>query len=204
MSLFSHQQIVRKVKTSEKNIYLTFDDGPTDLTNSVLDLLNQHQAKASFFVIGHQADQHPLIMSRLLYERHGLYTHSVDHDYKHYFGSQKATLNWMTESISHLERYCKHKKLIFRPPAGILTPPLLRAAQQSDIKLILWNYRFYDSIFSLTEKKIHSYLKKIQPGDIVLLHDRQKPNNSPLFLKSLDQLLHHIQVLGFTAQALPF
>ena len=69
-----------KSKTSDKKIAITFDDGPTPITNEVLDILKKHNAKATFFCIGKQIRQHPDIFKRIIAEGHLIGNHSYSHD----------------------------------------------------------------------------------------------------------------------------
>lgn len=194
--------IIRKIKTHEKKIYLTFDDGPSDLTPKVLDLLNLYNAKATFFVVGKYVDKHPKIFQRILFEKHAAYSHSIDHSYLHYFSHDKKIKSWMLSSIKDLANKTGFISKIFRPPAGIITPPLKRAAKQEEIRLILWNTRFFDSVRKLSEAKVLSYLKKANPGDIILLHDLQNSKNEAHFLLALELLLSSLKQNDYIMESL--
>lgn len=68
------------VKTTEKIVYLTFDDGPTpEITEFVLDQLQNYNAKASFFCIGSNVEKYPEIFSRILLEDHAIGNHTMNH-----------------------------------------------------------------------------------------------------------------------------
>lgn len=194
---FSAKHIIKKINTPEKNIYLTFDDGPCELTIDVLNLLEQFNAKATFFVIGTKADLHTDIIAQTLKSGHAVYSHSIDHDYSNYFKSDKKVSAWIETSLNHLEKLVSKKTVFFRPPAGIITPPLLKATAQKNIQIILWNTRFYDSVLTLTESKIKKYLNRAASGDIILLHDQQKSKNETVFLKSLDYLLKELTAQNY-------
>jgi peptidoglycan/xylan/chitin deacetylase (PgdA/CDA1 family) len=84
---------VWNVKTDEKIIYLTFDDGPTpEVTDFVLDTLNAHQAKASFFCIGNNVEKHPKLFQRILAEGHRVGNHTQNH-----------TKGWETTTAAYLQ-----------------------------------------------------------------------------------------------------
>lgn len=189
---FSTKHIVKKITSSEKNIYLTFDDGPCELTIDVLNVLEKFNAKATFFVIGTKADLHPQIIEKTLNSGHAIYSHSIDHDYSNYFKSDNTISVWIENSLNHLEKLIGKKTVFFRPPAGIITPPLLRATAQKNIQIILWNTRFYDSVWALTQAKVSKYLRRVKAGDIILLHDAQKTKNEKVFLTSLEYLLKEL------------
>ncbi len=200
--LFSSKNLVKKITTTEKNIYLTFDDGPCKLTIDVLNLLEKYNAKATFFVIGTKADLHPDIIEQTLNAGHSIYSHSIDHDYSNYFKSDKKISSWIDASMNHLEKLIGKKSVFFRPPAGIITPPLLRATAQKNIQIILWNTRFYDSVWALTQAKVNTYLHRASAGDIILLHDAQKNKNEKVFLTSLEYLLEQLANKNYKFYAL--
>ncbi|TXD82416.1 polysaccharide deacetylase family protein [Subsaximicrobium wynnwilliamsii] len=84
---------VWNVKTDEKIIYLTFDDGPTpEVTDFVLDTLNAHQAKATFFCIGNNVEKHPKLFQRILAEGHRVGNHTQNH-----------TKGWETTTAAYLQ-----------------------------------------------------------------------------------------------------
>ncbi|MEK8133065.1 polysaccharide deacetylase [Paenibacillus filicis] len=66
----------------EPTVYLTFDDGPSGLTPQVLDILKKEEVKATFFVLGEQAEANPETMKRIVREGHALGNHSYDHVYQ--------------------------------------------------------------------------------------------------------------------------
>jgi peptidoglycan/xylan/chitin deacetylase (PgdA/CDA1 family) len=195
--------IIRQIPDLSNEIFLTFDDGPTlDTTPLVLDLLKSENWKATFFVIGSQAVTHKSLIQRTLREGHAVMSHSVDHRYGHYFRSQSHLKNWIHHSLEDLTQLTQIPQKSFRPPAGILTPPLVRAAAELNVPLVLWNHRFFDTNSSFSKQKIQKNLDAIRPGDIVLLHDRQSPHRREEFLESLALYLQSLKAKGFAGQAL--
>ncbi len=195
--------IVRRIHSAKNEIYLTFDDGPSeDLTPKVLDLLKDCGAQASFFVIGDEARKHPGLLKRIVSEGHGLFTHSLDHAYSNYFRSTAVIKNWIENSLADLNHQSGQPHVAFRPPAGVITPPLVKAAEQLHCPLVLWNHRFFDTAHEFTDDKATASLKNLKPGDIVLLHDRQKTVRQELFLKTLRKYLQDIQRQGYRCACL--
>lgn len=185
------RQITSKDTTPE--VYLTFDDGPSETgTEAILDLLKKHQAQATFFVIGEKAKNKTSLFQRMLDENHRVASHSCDHRYHHYFQNQNKIKDWIQNSLIELESLTQQPQKIFRPPAGILTPPLVQAAKDLEVSLILWKHRFYDSIFAIQKSAVDQVINNLNPGDIILLHDHQKQKNLHQFLISLDYLILQI------------
>ena len=104
------------VKTDEKVIYLTFDDGPIpEVTPWVLDQLAEYDAKATFFCVGENVEKHPSVLEEVLEAGHSVGNHTFNH-----------LSGWTTDNIPffHNIRHCARvvKSGLFRPPYGRLTP----------------------------------------------------------------------------------
>jgi peptidoglycan/xylan/chitin deacetylase (PgdA/CDA1 family) len=195
--------IVRRISGTENEIYLTFDDGPTsDFTPQVLDLLKAKGALATFFVIGAHAKAHPELVKRMLREGHAVMSHSLDHRYDLYFKNANALKTWIEASLAQLSADTGQNHKTFRPPAGILTPPLLQAAAELKTPLLLWSQRFFDTNLQWTLSKALKSAQGLIAGDIVLLHDRQKIRRQDDFLETLATYLHAIGQRGYLCRPL--
>lgn len=191
--------IIRQIKTRDKQIFLTFDDGPDPLlTDQVLDVLKAENWKATFFVVGNRAEKNLSIIKRILSDGHAVMSHSTDHAYTPYFRGQKTLKKWLQDSLLHLSDITGMTQLAFRPPAGILTPPLVRAAEDLQVPLIMWNKRYYDTTSSFTLAKIQKHLSQLSPGDIVLLHDRQSLLRQKTFLQTLKHYIREMKAQGYS------
>jgi peptidoglycan/xylan/chitin deacetylase (PgdA/CDA1 family) len=172
-------------------LFLTFDDGPDPRsTPALLDLLKSHRVLGTFFVIVEKAKENPDILWRLRDEGHSVGNHSLDHRFRHLFFGKTHLKKWIRDAEAELEILLQQKKSVgFRPPAGVLPPPLKRALHESQLPTILWNLRFYDRVFPLTKSKIQRKLPQITGGSILLLHDAQKPKFLSGFLEAIDYLI---------------
>lgn len=80
-------------KENDKVIYLTFDDGPSpNVTPKILDILKKHRIKATFFVVGYQAEKYPNILKRMGDEGHAIANHSYSHNYNYLYSSPETLL----------------------------------------------------------------------------------------------------------------
>jgi peptidoglycan/xylan/chitin deacetylase (PgdA/CDA1 family) len=198
--------IVRRIQTSERQVFLTFDDGPTeDFTPRVLDKLAEAKVVATFFVIGEHARKCPQLIKRIQEEGHGLFSHSMDHGYSQYFAGRAKLQPWLDTSLQDFRQQTGLHHHAFRPPLGLITPPLLRLCEEIKLPLILWNHRFFDTVFPWTASKARKSAHRLHPGDIILLHDRQKPAFQNTFLETLDFYLQAAKVcdLRFSALSMP-
>jgi peptidoglycan/xylan/chitin deacetylase (PgdA/CDA1 family) len=158
--------------TSEKEIALSFDDGPNqEYTPKVLSTLAQYNAPATFFVIGKNIQGNENILKQIDAEGHAIGNHSYTHSYFLDFKSVrgfKDELNRTAESVFNITG--KRMKL-FRPPYGVTTPHLVKAARMLNYRVIGWSIRSLDTTADTAQVITDRVQKQIKPGAIVLFHD---------------------------------
>jgi len=157
---------------SEREIALTFDDGPNrEYTPQVLSALAQHNAPATFFVIGKNIQGNENILKRMDEEGHCIgshsYTHSAYLDFKSLQGF-KDELNMTSESVFKI--IGKRMKL-FRPPYGVTTPNLAKASKALNYNIIGWSIRSFDTTKDSMQTITMRVQSQIKPGAIILFHD---------------------------------
>ena len=163
-----YPQAIWTLPGKDKTVYLTFDDGPTPLvTEKILDLLDDYQAKGTFFCIGKNIEQHPLLFNLIKAKGH----HIGSHTYSHLNG-------WKSNSSDYLQDYQKGRELagsnLFRPPYGRILLNPLQTIQKQD-KVIMWDILSKDYDATLPPEKIlHNVLRNIKPGSIIVFHDSEK------------------------------
>ena len=165
----------------EKNIYITFDDGPTPAsTQWIIDILKKYDAKASFFCLGENAEKHPELIALIKDSGHAI----GNHGYAHING-------WKTSTQSYLENLEKGNILLqtnlFRPPYG-----KLKLKQYFKIKakhqIVMWDYISTDYIQKADlDQAGEKMIKNIQNGSVVVFHDSEKAfsNMKYLLIKTL-------------------
>jgi peptidoglycan/xylan/chitin deacetylase (PgdA/CDA1 family) len=150
---------------------LTFDDGPTEFTPRFLDLLKEHQVKATFFCIGKQIEKYPETFQRIIAEGHTIGNHTLSHSHSTGFLSASK----MTAEIENCDTIMKNvgniKTNLYRPPFGVTNPNIAKAIKRTHKTSIGWNVRSLDTIID-DEKKIYNRItKSLRKGSIILLHD---------------------------------
>jgi len=190
-----------KINTTEKVIYLTFDDGPVpEVTTFVLDELNRWNAKATFFCIGKNMVENPAIFERILAEKHTLGNHTQNH-----FNGWNYTNKLYFENIAQCETILDSKLgtkrvKLFRPPYGKLKP-MQYAQLKKNYKIIMWDVLSFDFDLKITKEKVlQNVLKNTEAGSIVVFHDSVKAKDKLKF--ALPQVLKHFTQLGFTFQSI--
>lgn len=176
-------------------VYLTFDDGPTPgVTDEVLDVLAEHNAKATFFCLGRQVQQHPELYARLLAEGHRVGNHSQTHPD-----------GWRTNTQTYLQDVAEAENLIdtdiFRPPYGRMRPEQY-AALRKRYQIVLWDVIPGDFDTSRTADDCYQILQKhVSAGSIIVLHDSAKAY--PRLKEVLPRFLEEYGAKGFRFEALP-
>jgi peptidoglycan-N-acetylglucosamine deacetylase len=193
--------IIRNIPESEasrKTLYLTFDDGPDAAsTPSVLKTLEREQVLATFFVVATKAKAERALLERILADGHSIGNHSLDHGYRAFFASQQKMTDWVWESEQEFANLLV-EPVGFRPPAGVVTPPLKRALASKSLPLVLWQTRFFDTTFTWSKGSAERSLRSAKAGDIILLHDRQPASRLDGFCETLEHYIRAARAQGFS------
>ena len=159
-------------KTGEKQIALTFDDGPhKDHTSTVLDILKTHHIKAAFFLIGENIIHHENMVRRIVEEGHIIGNHSYTHASTFGFFSKKKVLADLQKNALLIKDVTGKEVNLFRPPFGVTNPHIGRAARFLDYTVVGWSIRSLDTMGKSPGKIIKRVIKRLKPGAVILFHD---------------------------------
>lgn len=182
-----------------RGLYLTFDDGPNpQVTPALLDLLAEHGAHATFFLLGEHAERHPDIARRIVAEGHAIGNHSYSHPR---FANIDLDAQWV--EIERTDRILAsidgEQRHWFRPPSGALPLRMLADFARRRRGVAYWSY---DSMDYKRESAatLSARLREYPPlaGDIVLLHD-----DDPRTIESLRVMIPEWRAAGHSLRALP-
>ncbi len=173
------------VKSKGKVLYLSFDDGPTSRTREILELLETHQAKATFFCVGQNVQNHQTLFNEIKASGHHVGNHSFSH-----------CKGWKVSTRQYLDDVDKAQQLIqsdlFRPPYGKMTLGQYRALRKKYL-VVMWSHISYDFDPEMSVDQFLERLKKdFKGGEIVVLHDNLK-----YFDRSMEMLR---QILAWTKE----
>ncbi|MDH6251316.1 peptidoglycan/xylan/chitin deacetylase (PgdA/CDA1 family) [Chryseobacterium sp. H1D6B] len=158
-------------RTKIKETALTFDDGPTEFTPKFLDLLKEHQIKATFFCIGKQIEKYPETFQRIVAEGHTVGNHTYSHSNTTGFLSASKMNEEIEKCDEVILKTGNIKTNLYRPPFGVTNPNIAKAIKRTNKTSIGWNVRSLDTVTD-DEKKIYKRVTTgIKPGSIILLHD---------------------------------
>ena len=165
---FIFPSILWRVDTDKKEVFLTFDDGPTpEVTYWILELLKKFDAKASFFCLGKNIIEYPEIVSLLVKEGHQIGNHTFTH-----VNAQKVIFADYLEEIKSTEKLISNN--IFRPPYGKLTIQSFFRLREK-YRIVLWDIMSYDFDANQDIKSVLLKLKKsTKKGSIIVFHDNVK------------------------------
>lgn len=160
-----------KTATNEKIIALTFDDGPHPVvTPKLLDLLEKHHAKATFFCLGKNISENKPITKRADQNGHLIGNHTYTHHKWFDLFSSKKMVAEIKAANKEIENATGKKPTLFRPPYGVTNPTLKKALEKTNMFSIGWSLRSFDTIRD--KQKVLDKLKlKTKAGDVVLFHD---------------------------------
>ncbi|GAB3492185.1 hypothetical protein GCM10027399_10700 [Curvibacter fontanus] len=181
-------------------VALTIDDGPDpQVTPAVLDLLDELQAKATFFCIGAHARRHPELAREILRRGHALGNHSEHH--RHHFSvmGPARLRREISAAQATLEDVTGQSPRFFRAPAGLRNIFLDPVLHELSLQLASWTRRGFDTRTGDASLVLRRLTRDLGPGDILLLHDHHaalSPNGQPVLLEVLPPLLATIRARG--------
>lgn len=181
--------IIWEKANDEKIIYLTFDDGPIpEVTPLILEILKEHNAKATFFMVGENVEKYGYLLDRIIKEGHSVGNHSYNH-----------LKGWSTTDDLYFENIKKASKLIpgnlFRPPYGRILPRQARALL-TDYQIIMWSVLSKDYNQKLSSEDVFQNVRrKSKSGSIIVFHDSQKAKKN--VLPALSKTLKFLSEEGY-------
>ncbi|MFC5602585.1 polysaccharide deacetylase family protein [Sporosarcina koreensis] len=189
-------QIIWDINTNEKVIALTFDDGPhRKYTPEILDLLKKYDAKATFFVLGANAERNPDILLRMYDDGHELANHTYSHPSSPNVPNLLKEIRQTNETIYAITGYSTK---LFRPVEGNYTDDMIDAIAKEGYKVVMWSWHLdtLDWKHPGVKKIVSFVLDGAKEGNVVLFHDGG--GNREQTVKALEEILPELQQRGFT------
>ncbi|KUO49877.1 MAG: hypothetical protein APF76_01140 [Desulfitibacter sp. BRH_c19] len=206
------QQVWYSGNEEKRQVALTFDDGPDNYyTLQILDILQEHDIKATFFVIGSNVERFPEVVERIANEGHIIGNHSWSHK-----DFAKLSSNSMLEELVNTEEILysivgnKHTN-IFRPPYGSYSSEVLEVIHSRNYNFVYWSVDTRDWANTPISIMVKTVSSQITPGGIILMHSsgsNQAMKNTvtalPEIIKTIKDLEYEFvtipEVLGFKKQ----
>jgi len=166
------QGVLFSIPTQEKVVALTFDDGPDPVyTPQVLTLLDEYQVKATFFLLGRQAEAYPDLVRRIKARGHALGNHSFSHAFNLSLMPREEIRREILKAQEALFRITGEYPTLFRSPMGWVSEDLVAVCLELNLPIINGSVKASDVSLPGTEYIISAVLDRVQAGDIIILHD---------------------------------
>ncbi|MCS6862373.1 MAG: polysaccharide deacetylase family protein [Abditibacteriales bacterium] len=185
----------------EKVIALTFDDGPWPKTTAqVLDILKQHQVKATFFWIGQHLQNNPAIGRKVVADGHAIGNHTWHHRYHRVDAATAA--REIDDTAALIFKVTGAKTFLFRPPGGNLRNGLAAYAKKKKHTIVMWSISSADTNRRASAQSIiHSVLRGAHRGGIVLMHDGG--GNRSATVRALPHIIAGLKKKGYKFVTVP-
>jgi peptidoglycan-N-acetylglucosamine deacetylase len=165
---------------SRRILALSFDDGPSEATPVVLDLLREHGARATLFVVGRYVEERPEVVRRAVAEGHELGNHTFDHVDAAYEKDDDALREQIRRTSAAIERAVGAPPQLIRPPYGKDVARVARLGRELGLEhTILWSAQGWDWDTTSADEIAELVLRDCGPGGIVVLHDGVPPRGGP-------------------------
>lgn len=201
---------IQEFTTTQKTCYLTFDDGPSENTEKILDILSRYHAKATFFVVGQNLEEdYTEVMDRIVQEGHAIGLHANVHVYEKLYASKNSFLSDYECLYKKLKEQYGIETALFRFPGGSACTYLngngkeyIQIMHERGFYCFDWNVSGEDSVGSPEVASIQEHVFKDvfrYEEPIVLLHDSSVASKT---VDALPQILEKISAQGYVFESL--
>ena len=193
--------------TARGEVSITIDDGPDPaVTPAVLDLLDAHGARATFFCIAQRAAEHSALAREIVQRGHSVQNHSDVHRHNFSLLGLRGYANEIGRAQQRLADVTGVLPRFFRAPAGLRNPFLAPVLQRLDLTLVSWTRRGFDTAQRDPQRVLQRLTRNLAAGDIVLLHDGHAARTRvgrPVVLDVLPAFLQRCDQAGLRTVTLP-
>lgn len=193
---------------SNKTIYLTFDDGPSYLTEKILNILKQENVPATFFLTSRQIDKYKDVVKRMQAENHTVALHTSTHIYSYVYSSENNYFNDLNQIRMQIYQITGQKPRIVRLPGGSsntiskkynqgIVTRITNILNEKDFYYFDWNIDSEDANGNQTKESIYSNVtNKIHNGtNIILMHDSATKQTT---VEALPYIIQYAKANGYT------
>jgi peptidoglycan/xylan/chitin deacetylase (PgdA/CDA1 family) len=175
--------VMRSFETDKPEVWLTIDDGPSPAhTVPMLDLLDRFDARATFFVIGRQAEQYPHLITEILSRGHEIANHTYSHPSGTFWCAGPRRIGLEIDLCAELLRAGPDRPArFFRAPVGLKNLFVHLELERRQLALVGWAVRGLDTVRREPTQVARAILRDTKPGAIIVLHEGHRAEKSPEF-----------------------
>lgn len=187
--------VLTRLQTDARVLWLTIDDGPSPETPAVLDLLDAHGAKATFFVVGARARRHPEYLREIVRRGHGIGNHSDSHPTARFWALGPRRMREEIERAqATLTELSGTAPVWFRAVVGMANPFVAAPLRRLGLARVAWTARGFDGAVADPQRVLRRVERQLRPGAIVLAHEGAAHGHN---LETLALLLRRFDELGY-------
>lgn len=162
----------RLPQVHDRAVWLTIDDGPSADTPAILDALDRHGMRATFFLVGERAAAHPGLVQEILARGHGIANHTASHPQAWFWAlGPRAMAAELEQAQSTLSALAGQPPQWFRAVAGHTNPFVAGPLRRLGLARVAWSARGYDAVDGDVVRVLQRIQRGLGPGAIVLLHE---------------------------------
>jgi peptidoglycan/xylan/chitin deacetylase (PgdA/CDA1 family) len=192
---------------ARREVSITIDDGPDpEVTPKVLDLLDAHGQRATFFCIAERVRAHPALAREIVARGHSVQNHTSRHRHNFSFLGPHGFANEISRAQDILFDTTGERPTCFRAPAGLRNPFLAPVLHRLGLSLVSWARRGFDTREGDAAKVMARLVRNLQARDILLLHDgnaARTASGNPVLLEVLPLLFERLRADGLRTVTLP-
>jgi peptidoglycan/xylan/chitin deacetylase (PgdA/CDA1 family) len=187
--------VLCRLPTREKQVWLTIDDGPSADTAAMLDLLDRHRARATFFVVGERAARHPELVREIARRGHTIGNHSQTHPQAWFWAlGPRQMREQIARNQATLEAITGTRPRWFRAVVGMANPFASAPLREHGLSRVAWSARGFDALAADPQSVVTRIERGLAPGAIVLLHEGAKHGRN---VETVALLLQRLDALGY-------
>ncbi|MBP6797117.1 MAG: polysaccharide deacetylase family protein [Luteimonas sp.] len=190
--------VLSRLPTREPVVWLTIDDGPSDDTLAILDLLDAHAAQATFFLVGDRAQARPDLVREIARRGHGIGNHSRTHPQAWFWALGPRRMRAQIEGCQRqLQAITGAAPRWFRAVVGHANPFVSAPLRDLDLARTGWSARGFDAVDGDVPRVLSKLERDLAPGAIVLLHEGAAHGRN---VEIIAKLLQRLDALGCRAR----
>ena len=179
-------------------VWLTIDDGPSEDTPALLDLLDRYQAKATFFMVGERAQARPALVREVLRRGHDIGNHSQSHPQARFWALGPVAMGAQIDACQQaLGALAGSPPRWYRSVVGMTNPFVAAALKRNGLTRVGWSARGFDGVQCQPQAVVQRISADLRPGAIVLLHEGAAHGHT---LAIIEAVLQELQARGLSAR----